>query len=142
MSCFEPRGYVSFDTALSAHGVLDDLVHAVRIATAGDDRSRSVPDIGLVEWIALPDDLLFGDAPGTELDFPELRVAEPEKALCDLLWLCESRGFAPPIESLRLEMLDRRKLDDYAARAGIDLRPLGLADEPWYSAPQCRQLWR
>ena len=118
---FEPRGYVSFDTALSACGVLDDLVHAVRIATAGDDRSERVPGIGFVEWISLPDDLLFGDGPGTVLDLPGLRVAVPEKALCDLLWLCESRGFAPPVESLRLDELDTGLLQSYAARMGLDL---------------------
>ena len=111
MTSFDPHGYVSFDTALSAHGVLDHHVHAVRIATVGSDRSMNVPTLGRVEWISLPDDLLFGDAPGTELDFPGLRVAEPEKALCDLLWLCESRGFALPLDSLRLEGLDLRVLD-------------------------------
>lgn len=122
---FDPRGYVSFDTALSAAGVLDDFIHAVRIATAGDDRSGDVPGLGLVEWINLPDDLLFGDRPGTNLDFPDMRVAEPEKALCDLLWWCESRGFAPPVESLRLEELDRERLAAYADRMGLDLSVLG-----------------
>jgi hypothetical protein len=121
---FEARGYVSFETALSAHGVLDHLVHAVRIATAGDDREQRVPDLGLVEWIHLPDDLLFGDVPGTALDFPDLRVAEPEKALCDLLWLCESRGFSPPVDSLRLDDLDRERLARYAALMGLDLTVL------------------
>ncbi|MBI2895825.1 MAG: hypothetical protein HYY06_19870 [Deltaproteobacteria bacterium] len=118
---FDPHGYVSFDTALSARGVLDDLVHAVRIATAGDDREAVVPGVGLVEWVHLPDDLLFGDEPGTELDFPGLRVAQPEKALCDLLWLCESRFFAVPIWSLRLEDLDRDLLEEYARRMDVDL---------------------
>jgi hypothetical protein len=122
---FEARGYVSFETALSAHGVLDHLVHVVRLATAGDDRRQRVPEIGLVEWIHLPDDVLFGDVPGTTLDFPGLRVAEPEKALCDLLWLCESRGFAPPVDSLRLEDLNRARLEAYAARMGLDLGVLG-----------------
>jgi len=118
---FEARGYVSFETALSAHGILDHLVHVVRLATAGDDRLTRVPDLGLVEWIHLPDDLLFGDVPGAALDFPGLRVAEPEKALCDLLWLCESRGFLPPIDSLRLDELDLARLARYAARMGLDL---------------------
>jgi hypothetical protein len=121
---FDPAGYVSFDTALSAHGVLDDLVHVVRVATAGADRRVVVPGVGLVEWVHLPDDLLYGDAPGTELDFPGLRVAEPEKALCDLLWLCESRGFAPPLHSVRLELLDRSRLDAYAAAMDLDTAQL------------------
>jgi hypothetical protein len=122
---FEPNGYVSFDTALSAHGILDDLVHAVRIGTVGDDRQRLVPDVGLVEWIHLPDDLIFGHEPGSSLDFPGLRMADPEKALCDLLWLCESRGFALPIHSLRLEELNRERLAQYARRMGLDLGTLG-----------------
>jgi hypothetical protein len=126
MTSFDPRGYVSFDTALSAYGVLDDLVFSLRIATAGDDRARQVPGLGWVEWIHVPDDLLFGDQPGSPLDFPDLRVATPEKALCDLLWLCESRGFAPPVESLRLELLDRGTLEATAMRMGLDLAPLGL----------------
>ena len=126
---FEPNGYVSFDTALSAHGVLDHLVHAVRIATGTGDREAIVPEVGFVEWIALPDDLLFGDEPGTALDFPDLRVAGPEKALCDLLWLCESRGFAPPVESLRIESLDRERLESHAARMGLDLRVLTVGAE-------------
>ncbi len=124
-------GYVSFDTALSVHGVLDDLVHAVRIATAGSDRTLRVPGVGLVEWVALPDDLLGGAAPGTALDFPGLEVAEPEKALCDLLWLCESRGFAVPVHSLRLDALRPERLAEYAAAMGLDLsvlsRPAGRA---------------
>lgn len=118
---FEKGGYVSFETALSAHGVLDDLVHAVRVATAGDDRVRHVPGLGLVEWVELPEEFLFGDAPGTPFDFPGLRMAEPEKALCDLLWLCESRGFAPPLESLRLDALDLARLRSYAERMSLDL---------------------
>lgn len=118
------HGYISFDTALSAWGVLDDLVHQVRVATACDDRMGVVPGLGPVEWVALPDDLLFGDAPGSPLDFPQHRVAEPEKALCDLLWLCESRGFAPPVESLRLDQVDHERLRWYARRMDIDLAPL------------------
>lgn len=118
---FDPRGYVSFDTALSASGILDDLVHAVRIATAGDDRQAIVPGLGLVEWIHLPDDLLFGDEPGGELDFRGMRVAGPEKALCDLLWLCESRGFAPPVWSLRMDDLDGSRLKENARRMDLDL---------------------
>lgn len=121
---FEPRGYVSFDTALSARGILDDLVHAVRIATAGDDRTARVPGLGIVEWISIPDDLLFGDEEPGPLDLPGLRVAVPEKALCDLLWFCESRGFAPPVESLRLEELDPDRLRSHAARMGLDLSVL------------------
>jgi len=124
VTLFDPKGYVSFDTALSVAGVLDDLVHAVRIATAADDREKVVPDLGLVEWIELPDDLLFGDRPGTKLDFLGLRIAEPEKALCDLLWLCQSRGFAVPVESLRLESIDRNRLESYADRMGLDLSVL------------------
>jgi hypothetical protein len=121
VTSFDPHGYVSFETALSARGVLDHLVHAVRIATGGDDRILLVPGVGLVEWVHLPDDLLFGDEPGTELDFPGWRVAEPEKALCDLVWLCESRGQALPLESMRLEELDETRLRAYAGRMGVDL---------------------
>jgi len=119
---FDPKGYVSFETALSAQGVLDDLIHAVKIATAGDDRVQLIPGVGRVEWVALPDDLLFGHVPGTSLDFPGMRIASPEKALCDLMWLCESRGFAVPWESLRLDDLDRGALEATASRMGLTIR--------------------
>ncbi len=118
---FDPHGYVSFETALSAHGILDHLVHSVRIATVTADRKAEVAGIGLVEWIVLPDDLLYGALPGTDLDFPGLLVAEPEKALCDLLWLCESRGHAVPVDSLRLDELRRDRLAEHAARMDVDL---------------------
>jgi hypothetical protein len=121
VTSFDARGYVSFETALSAHGVLDDLVHVVRVATVGSDRRATIPGIGLVEWIHLPDDLAFGDAPGSRLDFPGMRVAEPEKALCDLAWLCESRGLALPVHSLRAESLDRGRLREHARRMGLDV---------------------
>ncbi len=120
------HGYVSFDTALSAHGVLDDLVHVVRVATIGSDRIQRVPGLGRVEWISLPDDLLFGDQAGSSLDFPGARIAEPEKALCDLLWWCESRGFAPPVWSLRWDALDGARLTEYAERMGVELGVLKL----------------
>ena len=83
--------------------------------------SRFVPGVGRVEWICLPDDLLFGDSPGTTFDFPDWRVAGPEKALCDLLWLCEGRGRAVPLDSLRLEEINRERLDRYSRRMGLDL---------------------
>lgn len=121
---FEPQGYVSFDTALSAHGILDDLVHVIRIATAGSDRSMLVPELGLVEWISIPEAFLFGDREGSAFDFPGMRVAEPEKALCDLLFLSETRGFAPPVHALRLDDLDTVKLRRYAHVMDLDLTVL------------------
>jgi len=111
---FDARGYVSFETALSVWGVLDHLVHVVRIATVAADRVDDVPELGRVEWINLPDDLLFGDCEGTPLDFPGLRIAEPEKAVCDLLWLCESR--ASPLLSRRYASTSSTATDSSATR--------------------------
>ena len=117
---FDPHGYISFETALSAHGVMDHLIHCLQIATAGSDRILTIEGVGRAPWIALPDDFLFGDIPGSRLDFPDWRVAEPEKALCDLMWLCESRGFALPVESLRLDEIEIGRFERYAARMDLD----------------------
>ena len=121
---FDPKGYVSFQTALSVHGLFDDLVRSVWIATVCGDRQRRVHGIGHVQWVGLPDDLMFGYGRGKEFDFPGWQVAEPEKALVDLLWRCESRGVAVPVHSLRLDEIDRNRLAVYAERAMVDVRRL------------------
>ncbi len=126
----DPHDYVSFHTALSIHGLIDDVVHCTQIATICGDLRREIPGIGTVEWIALPDDLIFGSGPGSPLDFPDWQVAEPEKALCDLLWWCESRGFAVPIFSLRLDDLDPAKLQSYADLVMVHVPRLGELKSP------------
>ncbi|GMV41011.1 MAG: hypothetical protein AMXMBFR64_27270 [Myxococcales bacterium] len=124
-SCERTSDYVSFDTALSLRCVLDDVTYVNRIACVRGDYREQTREGYLVEWISLPDDVLALGEPTGDLTHMGLPVADPEKALCDLLWLCESRGFTVPVDSLRLDGLDSERLSRYAAHMLLDLRRLG-----------------
>ena len=97
---WEARRAASFETALSAWGVLDHLVHVVRIATVAVDRAADVPELGRVEWINLPDDL------SSSLDPPRtngMRCSTFERAE-QVSLLAEAVSYRPIIDHLILDV--------------------------------------
>ena len=96
-----PSAYVTLEWALHYHDVLDQAPPMVTLAWLGKPKIvRGRPYT--FELHRICSKLYFG------FD-PQLRLAEPEKALLDTLHL---RGYAPP--DLNLDLLDKGKLRLYA----------------------------
>lgn len=77
--------YVSFESALSYHGLIPERVNAVSSATIRRARSYSTP-LGLFEFVTVPRDYFHI---GIEQIIVENQyaflIASPEKAICDLI---------------------------------------------------------
>lgn len=117
----QPRGYVSFLSALVHHGVLIDSLAVIQVASPDLSGRGAALRPGPVEFVLLCRDLYFGwRSEPFEGDW--LPVALPEKALLDWLYLCEERGMDPRLEEMEWEVFDPGRLDHMARRTGLDYR--------------------
>lgn len=109
--------YLSFESALSLHGILSQIPYTQTFATTKRSKKMILWKTE-VEYRQLRPELFFGYqlANGVYL-------AEPEKALLDELYLV-SRGKAKlNIEELDLTKIDKKKFGDYAKRFPVYIKP-------------------
>lgn len=104
------QSYLSFESALSRHGILSQQPYSLTFATRHRTRRLRLGDTE-VQYHQLKGDLFFGY---TIVD--GLYLAEPEKALLDQVYLT-ARGLSSLAwEEMDLAVIDRDRLCDYAAR--------------------------
>ncbi len=102
--------YLSFESALSRHGILSQVPYALTFATTHRSQ-RMVLGETEVEFRQLKRDLFFGYTLAQGL-----YVAEPEKALLDQLYMV-TRGLSNlTLDELDLSPIDPQHLRAYAAR--------------------------
>ena len=102
--------YLSFESALSRHGVLSQVPFMLTFATSQRSQRLTLGDV-MVEFHQLKPDLFFGY---TLVD--GLYLADPEKALLDQCYLA-TRGLATLTwAELDLERLDLSRLQEISAR--------------------------
>lgn len=105
--------YVSLECALAFHGMIPERVSLVQSVTTGRPIFLKTP-AGEFQYRHVNRDWFFGYR-----EYSGALVAEPEKALLDLIHLLGAPPTAEWFESLRLARLDRidlRKLEKMAAR--------------------------
>lgn len=102
--------YLSFESALSRFGILNLVPYALSFATTR--KTRSVTLLGRsVEYRHLKADLYFG--------FTQDRgfyIAEPEKALLDLVYFASFGKASIPADEVDLRSLSEHRLQEYAKR--------------------------
>ncbi len=103
--------YISFESALSRHGVVSQIPLALTCATTRKP-GRKTTVLGEITFRHLTPSRFWGFR-------EENRVlwAEPEKALLDwLYWFSKTQGRFPDMDELDVSDLDRRRLKEFAAR--------------------------
>lgn len=100
--------YLSFESALSRHGVLSQLPHSVTFATTRPSAREVVADRDVV-YSHLPSSLFWG-----YVNQKGVQVAEPEKALLDQFYMLANGQRSLTISELDLRPIDRDKLAEYA----------------------------
>lgn len=95
LSCVFPllgaeQGYISFLTALHRHGAISQIPRTIQIATTGHSRKVESP-IGTFEFFQLKPHMMKEGVEWSESKIP-YRIAQPEKALIDTLYLSSRRG--------------------------------------------------
>lgn len=102
--------YLSFESALSAYGILSQIPYTQTFATPKRSKKMEIANTE-AEFTQLKKDLFFG----YRLE-SEVYIAEPEKALLDQLYMVSRGKRSLNIEELDLRNIDRKKLDEYAKR--------------------------
>jgi hypothetical protein len=132
------QGYVSFASALHLHDVIEQIPRAIQVATTGHARKLSTP-VGAYEFFHLAPGMMRHGIDWSDTRIP-YRLAAPEKALLDVLYISIRRGrrfrSLPEIEWKRivqrrfLRLLD--DVDDGRATAAIRARfqEIRRADRP------------
>lgn len=108
--------YVSLQAALGYYGVIPEYVPVVTSLTTGRPGMWETP-LGRFVYHHIQPDLLAGYTRQTVADGQVAYVAEPEKALLDLVYLTPGGDQAGYLESLRLQNLDQLDLDRLGALA-------------------------
>jgi predicted transcriptional regulator of viral defense system len=102
--------YMSFESALSRSGVLNMVPHSLLFATTRKTKSVTLLE-RRVDYRHLKPGLYFGFT-----HEEGLYVAEPEKALLDLLYFHSFGKATIPSEEMDLKSLSKKILDEYSKR--------------------------
>lgn len=112
-----PPSYVSLETALGHYGLIPEAVYSIQ-AISSRKTIRFSTDLGMFQYRNLKPEWYFGYTILRLSDQPVL-IAEPEKALLDLLYLNHMISSKEDLQALRLnpmlmKELDWKKLEFYA----------------------------
>ncbi|ODS42448.1 MAG: hypothetical protein MSIBF_03765 [Candidatus Altiarchaeales archaeon IMC4] len=103
--------YISFETALSHHGVIPETVYEITAATTKATREFNIQG-RIFRYHKIKKAAYTGYVP-TETDGDTILMAEPEKALADYLYFAHM-GKKTPNERFNLGRIDKKKAVDYS----------------------------
>lgn len=113
--------YLSFESALSLHGILSQIPYSKIFATTRRSK-KMILDATEVEFHQLDEKLFFG----YQL-VNGIYLAEPEKALLDQLYLAHRGKTTINIKELSLAKINKKKLEEYAKKFPayvVDILPI------------------
>lgn len=107
-----PKSYVSLDSALRHWGISTQSSNVLTCVTTGKPKEYKSQHLR-IRFRSLAPKLFWGftDRPTR---YGAYKLAEPEKALLDWVYLSLQDGIDPALDELSLRTLNRRKLVDYA----------------------------
>jgi len=114
VNILRPESYISLESALVEKGVTTQSPSVLTCVTPGypqSFRSRSVS----ITYRKISIDLYWGTEEKATR-YNKYRIAEPEKALLDWIYLSRQEGLPTPLDELHLQFLDRGKLLKYGER--------------------------
>jgi predicted transcriptional regulator of viral defense system len=114
VNILRPESYISLESALVEKGVITQSPSVLTCVTPGypqSFRSRSVN----ITYRKISTDLYWGTEEKATR-YNKYRIAEPEKALLDWIYLSRQEGLPTPLDELQLRFLDREKLLHYGER--------------------------
>ena len=128
VSILRPNAYISLESALAEWGISTQSPSSLTCVTTGFPRQFRTPSIRIV-YRHIGENLYWG--------FQEKRtrhgsykIAEPEKALLDWIYLQRQEGLPVVLDELNLEVTDKRKLSKYALKYPIPVQET-LQFAPW-----------
>jgi predicted transcriptional regulator of viral defense system len=112
VNVLRPNSYVSLESALHHWGVSTQSTALLTCVTKDKPRDFNGKSFAIsYRSISLK---LFSGFVEKRTRYSKYRIAEPEKALLDWVYLCLQEGFAPSLDELNFQPIDRPKLLEYA----------------------------
>jgi len=112
VNVLRPNSYVSLESALYHWGISTQSTALLTCVTKDKPRDFIGKSFAISYRSISPK--LFSGFVEKRTRYSKYRIAEPEKALLDWVYLCLQEGFAPGLDELNFEPIDRPKLVEYA----------------------------
>lgn len=114
VNILRPKAYISLESALVERGVISQSPMFLTCVTPGYPKTFRAKTVNIV-YRKISRELYWG-AEEKATRYNKYRIAEPEKALLDWIYLNRQDGLPTPLDELNLDFVDRTKLLAYADR--------------------------
>jgi len=112
VSVLKPNSYVSLESALNHWGVSTQSPVSLTCVTTGKSKEYRTPEFAIT--LRTISKHLFWGFVEKQTRYSKYRIAEPEKALLDWIYLTLQSGLTPRLDEIELQALDKQKLVKYA----------------------------
>jgi predicted transcriptional regulator of viral defense system len=112
VSVLKPDSYVSLESALSQWGLSTQSPVALTCVTVGKPKEYRTPEFSIT-FRAISKRLFWGFVE-KQTRYSKYRVAEPEKALLDWIYLSLQSGLTPHLDEIAFGSVDKQKLVKYS----------------------------
>lgn len=112
VSILKPNAYVSLESALNHWGISTQSPVALTCVTTGNAKEYRTPEF-TISFRTISERLFWGFVE-KQTRYSKYRIAEPEKALLDWIYLTLQSGLTPRLDEIELNSIDKRKLVKYA----------------------------
>jgi predicted transcriptional regulator of viral defense system len=112
VSVLRPNSYVSLESALNHWGVSTQSPASLTCVTTGKPRVYRTTEFAIT-FRTISEHLFWGFVE-KQTRYSKYRIAEAEKALLDWVYLTLQNGLTPRLDEIELQVLDKKKLANYA----------------------------
>jgi len=112
ISILRPDSYVSLEYALNHWGLSTQSPVALTCVTTGKPKEYGIPEF-MITFRAISKALYWGFVE-KQTRYSRYRIAEPEKALLDWIYLSLQAGLKPRLDEIAFTTVEKLKLIDYA----------------------------
>jgi predicted transcriptional regulator of viral defense system len=120
VSILRPNAYISLESALAEWGISTQSPSSLTCVTTGSPRKYRTPTIRIA-YRHIAERLYWGFQEKRTRQ-GSYRIAEPEKALLDWIYLQRQEGLPVVLDELNLKVTDKRKLLKYASKYPIPVQ--------------------
>jgi len=114
VNVLNPNSYVSLESALNHWGLSTQSPVSLTCVTTGKPKEYRTPEFAIT--LRSISEHLFWGFVEKQTRYSKYRIAEPEKALLDWVYLTLQSGLTPRLDEIELQSLDKQKLVKYAAK--------------------------
>ncbi len=112
LNVLKPNSYVSLESALNHWGVSTQSPASLTCVTTGKPKRYKTPEIAIA-FRTISEQLFWGFVE-KQTRYSKYKIAEPEKALLDWIYLTLQSGLTPRLDEIDPQVLNEQKLVKYA----------------------------